>query len=314
MFKLAVQSGGIEEAYGIDGAYKLIKETGFEGVDANVDHLFGTARVRAKEEIPSFFRKGADERDLLEAFRPWKEAAEKYGLENYQAHAPFPSILQTALPEDAEYNEAILELLRRTIIGAAYIGCRNLIIHPFYYNYENQSSPEEEWELNRKNYLRLAKTAKEYGVTVCLENMFRSYRNKRIAATCNSPEEAVSYVDRLNEAVDSRLFAFCLDTGHALLAAIDLKKFIVKLGDRIECFHVHDNDGISDQHFGPYMGVQDWNRLIEGLAEIRFRKTMSFETFAVWNRVDRELCPDFLKMIEKTGRFFDKKAEALVRP
>ena len=313
MFRIAVQTGGIEERLGLDSTYRLIRETGFDGVDANVDHLFTAPMVLKQAKIPAFFRKDADERDLLDQFRPWKEAAEKYGLENYQAHAPFPSILKSASPKDEAYNEAILEVLRRTIIGTAYIGCRNLVVHPFFYGYADKGSPEDEWELNRKNYLRLADTAKEYGVTICLENMFRTYQGKRYAATCNNPLEAVAYVDRLNDAVDGNVFGFCLDTGHALLASLDLKDFIVALGDRLTCFHVHDNNGIDDQHLGPFMGVQDWNKLVEGLAAIRFRKTMSFETFAIWNRVDPDLCPDMLKFVEKTGRYFDWKAEELAK-
>ena len=313
MFKLAVQTGGIVERYGIDGAYRLIKETGFEAVDANVDHLFPTKDIRQKAPVPSFFRKDASEKDVIEAFRPYKEAAEKYGVDNYQAHAPFPSVLQNGPEGNEDYNEAIIEVLRRTVIGAASANVKNLVIHPFYYDYEHQCSPEEEWELNRKSYLSLAETAKKYGVTICLENMFRTHNGKRIAGTCNNPYEAVSFVDRLNEEAGGRVFGFCLDTGHALLAGTDVEKFMTILGGRIECFHVHDNNGIEDQHLAPYMGVQDWNRFIEGLAAIRFEKTLSFETFNVWNRVDEALCPEMLAFIEKAGRMFDRRAEALLR-
>ena len=313
MFKLAVQTGGIDDKFGFDGAYRIIKEAGFDAVDVNTDHLFPTADIRAKAPIPAVFRKDASEKDLLEAFRPMKDAAVKYGLDNYRAHAPFPSVLQTGPEGNEEYNEAILEVLRRTIIGAASIDCRNLVIHPLYYDYDHQQSPEEEWEMNRKAYLKLAGTAKEYGVTICLENMFRVCRGKRYAGTCNRPDEAVSFVDRLNAEAGGRVFGFCLDTGHALLVGQDIKRFMTELGDRIACFHVHDNNGIEDQHFAPYMGVQDWNRFEEGLAAIRYEKTVSFETFNIWNRVDPELCPDLLKFIEKTGRMFDRKAEALLK-
>ena len=313
MFKLAVQTGGIDDRFGVDGAYRLIREAGFDAVDANVDHLFPTGDLRNKRPIPHFFRRDAGEQEIMEAFRPYREAAEKYGLENYQAHAPFPSVIQNGPADNEEYNEALLEMLRRTVIGAASIHCRNLVIHPFYYDYEHQCSLEEEWELNRKAYLRLAATAKEYGVTICLENMFRYYRGKRIAGVCNSPYEAAAYVDRLNEEAGTNVFGFCLDTGHALLVGTDIKNFITALGDRIACFHVHDNNGIEDQHLAPFMGVQDWDRFIEGLAAVRYDKTVSFETFNIWNRVDAELCPDLLKFIEKSGRMFDRKAEEIIR-
>ena len=309
MFKLAVQTGGLEEPYGIDGAYRLIAETGFEGADANIDHLMTPSRLRAKEEIPPLLRKGADEREMLELFRPWKEGAEKYGVENYQAHAPFPSILPPEGPADGAYNEAILELLRRTIIGSAYVGARNLVIHPFFFPYDYMGTWEEEWEMNKNGYLSLAQTAAENGVTICLENMFRAYKNKRIGATCSNAPDAIAYIDRLNDLAGQKVFGFCLDTGHAFLSSQDVRDFMVRLGDRISCFHVHDNDGVGDLHLAPYSGGQDWDRFADGLARINFRKTLSFETFRACSTTAPELVPEVLKLIEQSGRLFDRKAE-----
>ena len=85
---------------------------------------------------------------------------------------------------------------------------------------------------------------------------------------------------------------------------------MVKLGDRIECFHIHDNNGMGDQHLAPYMGVLDWNRFIEGLRAIHFSKPLSFETFNVWNVVDNEVAPELMKFIAKTGRMFARRAGA----
>ena len=57
MFRIAVQPGGIEERLGLDSTYRLIRETGFDGVDANLDHLFTAASILKKARIPAFFRK-----------------------------------------------------------------------------------------------------------------------------------------------------------------------------------------------------------------------------------------------------------------
>ena len=84
---------------------------------------------------------------------------------------------------------------------------------------------------------------------------------------------------------------------------------MLQLGHRIEAFHVHDNNGASDQHLAPYMGVMDWNRFVEGLREIGFNQTMSFETFNIWNVMDREIAPEMLRVIAKTGRMFARRAE-----
>ncbi len=44
-------------------------------------------------------------------------------------------------------------------------------------------------------------------------------------------------------------------TGH------DVKQFMLTLGDRINCFHVHDNDGGHDNHQAPYTGKAERSKI-----------------------------------------------------
>ena len=105
-----------------------------------------------------------------------------------------------------------------------------------------------------------------------------------------------------------KCLAFCLDTGRLLLAGMDDREAMIRLGDRIEVFHVHDNNGMRDQLLAPYMGVLYRNRFVEGLRAIRFGRTLSFETFGIWNVVDRELAPAMMRFIAETGRTFALRA------
>jgi len=302
MFHIGVQTGGIEEIFGVDETYRLVKECGFDAVDVNLDHLFGGNEIRKMERSPVFDAEGEE---LLSYFKPWKEAAAKYGVVNYQAHAPFPS----CLPEPTNgYNDYLLEVLKKTIIGCAYIGCRRLVVHPFFMDYKHMLEPQEEWELNIKSYAALIPTAKEYGVTICLENMFTTFRAKRFEAVCSDIDTACRYIDTLNEMAGERIFAFCLDTGHLLLLGKDIKQAMIKLGDRIECFHVHDNNASEDQHMPPYTGKLDWDRFVEGLKAINFQKTMCFETFYIWTYIDPKLGISILRYIADCGRRFAERA------
>ena len=171
--KIAVQTGGPEERYGIKDAYRVIAEAGFDAVDANVDHLFRWDDIMQKK-IPACFLGG--EKTCLEAFHPWKEGAEAAGIENYQAHAPFPTYIYS--PDDPAYNDALINVLEKTIMGCDYIGCHKLVVHPFFLAYDTQLSREEEWANNIDRYSRLIPAAKKYGVTILLENMFTVYRGK----------------------------------------------------------------------------------------------------------------------------------------
>ena len=305
--KIAVQSGGMEERLGIEGTYRMIKETGFDAVDANLDHLFHGHEIR--QHMRSALLDGPEEA-MLESCRPWKEGAEKYGLENYQAHAPFPSALPVD-PAFPDYNEYLIHCLIRTIQCTAFIGCRRLIVHPFFYGLPARLGPEAEWEQNIRSYSALIDAAKKYDVIICLENMFSNYKGKIYGSCCSDIDVACRYVDTLNEIAGEKRFGFCLDTGHILLAGKDIYDTMVQLGDRIEAFHVHDNNGTRDQHLAPYMGILDWDRFAAGLAAIGYDKTLSFETFNVWNTVDNELCPEMMRFIAKAGRMFARRAEEI---
>ena len=302
--KIAVQTGGIAERLGLDATYKLVKESGFDGVDANLDHVFTPGQVRRKE-IPEMI-KNFDETAFFKFFEPFRDCAAKYGVENVQAHSTFPNWFAN----DPEYNAFLLDLQKKMIRACAFIGCSRLVIHPFFAAYEAMLPRDEEFKINVDGYMELAETAKENGVTILLENMFVVNRGKPYAACCSDIGTACDLIDTLNEKAGERRFAFCLDTGHILLTAADIYTAMVRLGDRLEAFHIHDNNGMGDQHLAPYMGILDWNRFVEGLRSIKFDKPLSFETFNVWNTVDNEVCPAMMKFIAETGRMFARRAEA----
>lgn len=299
MFKIGVQTGGLtENVEGLDRAYRIIKESGFDAVDANVDHLLKGDMIRRRER-PAWFE--GTEEEVLAAFLPWKEAAEKYGLENYQAHAPFPCYV----PEPSNgYNDYLLDVLKYTIKGCKVIGCHRLVVHPFFFGYQEAMDPQQEWDVNIARYSALIPTARENDVIICLENMFVRRQGKIYGAICSQMEEACRYIDALNEIAGERRFAFCFDTGHLLLAGHDIKKAMITLGDRIECFHVHDNDGRDDLHMPPYTGVLDWERFMEGLQAIGFNKTLCFETFRIHQLMDPALSPSINRYIHDCGRRF----------
>ena len=304
MIKIGVQTGGIQTDYSIDETYKIMREAGFDATDANIDELFEPQDIRSKKISPAF---AGSEKDYLAYVKPYRDAAIKYGIDNYQAHAPFPSILYG----EAEYNDYIIEILNKNIVCCDYINCRNLIIHPFYYPHDCRLLREQEFELNIERYSRLIPEAKKHGVTICLENMINMNNGKAYSSCCAEADEACKYIDELNRIAGEKLFGFCLDTGHLMLANNELRETMRTLGDRLCTFHVHDNNGISDQHLAPYLGIVNWDRFVQGLADINFDQTICFETFKSWENVDPSLRKIMLQYICQAGRTFAEKAEAL---
>lgn len=46
----------------------------------------------------------------------------------------------------------------------------------------------------------------------------------------------------------------------------------------LRVLHVHDNNGRSDLHWHPYMGVIDWPDFTQALIDIEFEGALSLET------------------------------------
>ena len=288
--KIGIQTAGPDKTGTIAEAYRLIRESGFEAADVNIDQL------------PLSLYEGSD-RDVAEAYRPYLDASKEYGIDNYQAHALFPPFVG-----DPDKDAFLLQALVKTIAGADSIGCHNLVVHPAFLQYDRQLTFEDEFEINIERYSALIPAAKQYGVRILLENMFTGHTGKIYGASCSDPSEACRYIDELNGIAGGRLFGFCFDTGHSLLTGRDVRRAMNVLGDRIFAFHFHDNDGVYDLHLAPYMGILDWDRFVGGLRDIGFDSTMCFETFNVFNRVDSEIYPDVLRVIARTGRMFAERA------
>ena len=90
--------------------------------------------------------------------------------------------------------------------------------------------------------------------------------------------------------------------------------FLEKLGDRLEALHVHDNDGIHDDHTAPYLGCCNWNRVILGLRKIGYKGTFNFESAGFNNRFPKELVPSALNMLGDIGRYLVGRITAETDP
>ena len=81
------------------------------------------------------------------------------------------------------------------------------------------------------------------------------------------------------EEVDPENLGICLDFGHANLQRplFGLHDGIRELGDHLIATHIHDNEGLSDQHMIPLMGTIDWDSAIVALKEIGYNGPLILE-------------------------------------
>lgn len=296
---LSVQTGSILDKYGIDEGFRMIAEAGFQAVDVNIDHCLKPQQILANDCHGFYDRPDAE---ILKDARPYKEAAEKYGLSFTQAHAPFPTFVL-----NERTNEYVIECIKKTIMICDYLDCRRLVVHSGCLRAHDCYTAQDEWDYNMKMYSELIPALKKYNVVCCLENLFYHACGKVMEGPCSDPHEAIRYVDLLNERAGEKLFGFCLDVGHAHLLGKDLCELIGQLGERICALHIHDNDGIDDRHMFPYMGGVQWERFCRGLKEIHYAYDLSFETFHAMDVFDSKLAPDLLRLLHSTGRLFAGK-------
>ena len=299
--KICVQTSPLIEKFGVDEAFRMIHEAGFDGVDYNIDiSMPGKAIVEG--ELPELYRGGLDA--LMEYARPVKEASEKYGVSIHQMHTPFPTYV-----ENETGNAFVLQAIKDCIRVAGYLNCRYAIVHPAFFGYDKKLSPEEEWRVNMERYTDMIEAARESNVIICLENMFGGFRGKIYGAICADMAEANRYINELNRVAGEKRFGFCLDVGHALLVGKEIYSAIQEVAANLVALHVHDNNGLNDQHLFPYMGVLDWDRFTKGLRDAHYRGALSFETFNAIHVIDDELSFEALKFLGATGRMFVRRIE-----
>lgn len=315
--KLSIQNHGITNRLGPDRGYRLIADSGFEGIDRRLNVHLSNAKVAKAKELRGLciFEKPLDE--MLEFFAPELNAIKKYGLEITQAHAPFAHYVH-GRPEATEYY---IEIYKNIIRLCHAVGCKTLVIHGCVNNPDFGMTPEQNFDLNMYAYSSLIDTLKDTDVTVCLENLFfYTYvgdpSNKIVSrvneACCVDPREAVEYIDRLNAMAGKECFGLCVDTGHLMLLGKSFAQYMPVVGNRVKALHIHDNDGRLDRHLAPFTGVTDWREFVSSLRGIGYEGDLSFETFAQVNaeRMDEDLVPLFVKHIAALGNYFRDKISA----
>jgi sugar phosphate isomerase/epimerase len=79
---------------------------------------------------------------------------------------------------------------------------------------------------------------------------------------------------------DHPSLGFCLDTGHALVAAGPERagEFFEVMAPRLIAFHLADNAGDRDSHLAPGHGLVDWEQFFRQVVRLNYAHGMCVET------------------------------------
>ena len=260
-------------------AVKLVKSAGFDAIDFS----FLTE--------PYYAETGFGE----DWYRQLRQIADDHGIVFNQAHAPFSTSFK-----DPEQTEKRFWEIIRSMKHAAILGIPVTVVHPMQHLcYYDKGVPEQLFVMNMDFYRRLIPHCEEYGVKVAVENMWQVNSHKCIDhSTCSTPAEMICYHDTLN----SPWITCCLDVGHATLVE-DTPTFIRALGaQRLGCLHVHDVDGVHDNHMPPYTGITNWDEIIDALKDIGYQGDITFETPYWFRNLPMPLHGQALKLLADIGK------------
>lgn len=102
-------------------------------------------------------------------------------------------------------------------------------------------------------------------------------RNQALIAVENMWGDDGTVINDLLDSYSPERIGLCYDSGHA--NANDLKQLdlLDARKDRLQALHLHDNDGMGDQHMPPFTATVDWDRLAQIIAGSSYNRVISFE-------------------------------------
>jgi len=203
-------------------------------------------------EIPKHFDKweivAEGKHYLWDIKEKFLEITPSYNV-RFSVHAPLSDVNIASL--NPEMRKESIKQISETIKIASELDIHLITMHPGHLSPLAVLVPEKIREINKNSVKQISKTAKEYNVTVALENM----PNQRIT-TCHSLSELLEISDSNVE--------ICFDIGHAntnnnIHEFLDYGKFAN--------VHIHDNIGKNDPHLVIGEGNIDFRNVLKKLNE-----------------------------------------------
>lgn len=160
-------------------------------------------------------------------------------------HGPYVRVEATSDLVSKEHAW-LMESYERVLQLAAANHVRHVVFHYSQLQFEPAEIPQK--QQNAYAVMReLTKRAQKLGVNLIIENLCRQKNKVHLFTN----EEYFQIFENIPEAKS------LIDIGHANVNGLDIEKFLAINGPRVKGFHVHNNDGISDQHLDYHKGTAD---------------------------------------------------------
>jgi sugar phosphate isomerase/epimerase len=183
-------------------------------------------------------------RAAVSKFTRMKEMFEERSLRTF-THGPFFGLDIASL--DICLAEYSADCLNTGLEATAALGGSVMVMHTGYMPQFSRGG-RRHWLRNWAERMpRIVEHAERLGITLALENTWDDRPEIMLHLAGLLPRDAVR---------------FCLDTGHVnAFSHLPVGRWWDMIGDRVVALHIHDNDGLSDDHLAPGEGTFDFEAL-----------------------------------------------------
>jgi sugar phosphate isomerase/epimerase len=167
-------------------------------------------------------------------------------------HGPFFELIPAS--RDQQIQQVVRSRFQRAVELANVVGAQHLILHT---GYIPKTYSRRTWIANSVAFWLSFLSNLPAGIQLHLENVYE-----------DDPGMIAELIDKVNEALDRKALTVCLDVGHVHAnSSHGLEDWIVGLGSAIRYTHLHNNDGVLDDHWGLWRGKIDMARVLGLLSE-----------------------------------------------
>ena len=205
----------------------------------------------------------------------------EFGLELHSMHAPIVDAIRHGRWVGSYSLAAADETRRRAAVAEAAaalkvaerVPYKYLVVHLGVPDAQSPIAADNDEAAARRSVEDIAELAGEAHVGVAIEVM------------PNALSSASAICTLIEDGLEGANVGICLDYGHAHLMG-DLAEAIETVGGHLWTTHVHDNDGIGDDHAVPFSGRIDWGAAMMETQKIGYDGMMMFEVAGSGNRPD----------------------------
>lgn len=176
------------------------------------------------------------------------------GLFIENAHVPIDQVNDLWL--DTLSGEAALTRYLSDIDSLAACGIPVAVFHT-----SNGVHPPPASAIGISRFHTLAERAEKRGIRIALENV----RNTHI-------------LTETLDAIDSPALGFCYDSGHDQVWSSAPYALLSRYQDRLFAVHLHDNNGLEDEHLSPGEGCINWATVRSGIEQSAYRGAYTLES------------------------------------